>query len=217
MQTAESLLVLAATLIEDVDGRGAGAVRDGPKDESLAKLLLWLRRWKKGDFGAEGQGRRAGGGRLEVVSRLGEILWLDVLDEHLDEIDLGWLAGGRRSKKASHAEGEAKLVNIHMDEPFDGEVGGRVEDWLEANLTGDKAMSTARIYAGAWSKWKAWVARQGLISEYLPTGKDKVQENENKLLSYLGYLGWLGVSASSMKQAASRVCLERRTRAGRSW
>ena len=63
VHTAQTLLTTAGMMVgvaKDADGEGrAGAVRDGPEDESLARLLLWLRKWKKGEFGDEG--RRAGG------------------------------------------------------------------------------------------------------------------------------------------------------------
>ena len=66
LHTAQTLLTMAGLVMgmvrEDVEKVAkAGAVRDGSQDESLARLLLWLRRWKKGDFGWEGQDRKAGG------------------------------------------------------------------------------------------------------------------------------------------------------------
>eukprot|EP00438_Fugacium_kawagutii_P014165 Skav213278 [mRNA] locus=scaffold2944:132640:149231:+ [translate_table: standard] len=111
VQTAENLLVCAAMMMKAGRERNAGAIKDGPRDESLAKLLLWLRRWKRGDYGPEGQSRRAGGGLREAVSRLGEALWLDVFEEHLGEMDGSRLAGGRRAK-ASTVAAESRLVGL---------------------------------------------------------------------------------------------------------
>lgn len=196
IQTAENLLVFAAVMVEEGQEKRAGAVKDGPKDESLAKLLIWLRQWKRGDYGTEGMERKAGGKDSLMVSRMGECLWMDTLEELYVEFDSGRVAGGRRSKKTTIAEAEANLVAIQVNDPFDGEVAGRVDEWLEANMTGDKAASTAKIYAGAWNKWKAWATRQGMISEYLPVSKEKIQENETRLLNYLGYLGWLSRPSS---------------------
>ena len=60
-RTAETLLAVAAAVACDKGVLRAGAIRDGRSDESLAKLLLWLRRWKQGEFGREGQTRKVGG------------------------------------------------------------------------------------------------------------------------------------------------------------
>ena len=73
MQTAQTLLVAAASLYRGdpvSTGEKAGAVRDF-QDESLAKLLLWLRRWKKGDFGRDrgAEERRAGGATIQCVQK----------------------------------------------------------------------------------------------------------------------------------------------------
>jgi hypothetical protein len=87
---------------------------------------------------------------------------------------------------------------------FDGDVHGKVEDWLEANLCGDKAESTAKAYAGAWSKWCIWTERQQWPSHYLNPKEDKL-ENENKILAFLGYLGWLNFSSASLKQAVFAI------------
>eukprot|EP00435_Cladocopium_sp_Y103_P075122 s366_g54.t1 len=64
---------------------------------------------------------------------------------------------------------------------------------------GDKSQATERAYAGAWAKWKAWARRQQWVSEYLDRSEDAV-ERENKLLAYVGYLGWLGASVNTIRQ-----------------
>ena len=204
IHTAQTLLTMAGLMIgvakESEEDSRAGAVRDGPQDESLARLLLWLRRWKKGEFGDDG--RRAGGHRVEVVWFWGETLWCDALD---DLCDL-WLvddvkAGGRRKKESAEERlGQSSVNGQPCLHPFDGDVKGRIEDWLEANMTGDKAESTTRAYASMWQKWTAWARSQGWLTPYLNPNDPKLS-NENKMLGFLGYLGWLGSSAASMKQA----------------
>ena len=204
VQTAQTLLTLAGLIAEvagdAVDDGRAGAVRDGAQDESLARLLWWLRKWKRGEFGCEG--RRAGGSAVELVWFWGETLWCDALDDlqridYEDEIR----AGGRRKKEnAVEKIGQTSIVG-HLDpQPFDGDVKGRVDDWLEANMTGDKAESTTRAYASMWQRWAAWAQRQQWYTPYLNPNDPKLT-NENKMLGFLGYLGWLGSSAASMKQA----------------
>ena len=200
VRTAESLLTAAALVACEMGGqRDAGAIRDGPNDESLARLLLWLRRWKSGDFGKEGH--RKAGGRLRTISLLGEALWLEALEEE-DDGDERY-AGGRR-KKAEVVGAEAHLIGQGMNLPFDGDVVGRVEDWLEANMMGDKAESTVRAYQGMWNKWCAWAERQQWDTPYLAPKEDKL-EKENKILAFLGYMGWLNFSSASLKQAVSAI------------
>ena len=204
VQTAQTLLTLAGLMAEvvgdETSGGRAGAVRDGAQDESLARLLWWLRKWKQGEFGREG--RLAGGSVTELVWCWGETLWCDALDdlqrmEYEDEIR----AGGRRKKEDAAVKiGQANVVG-HLDpQPFDGDVKGRIDDWLEANMTGDKAESTTRAYASMWQRWSAWAQRQQWYTPYLNPNDPKLT-NENKMLGFLGYLGWLGSSAASMKQA----------------
>lgn len=134
------------------------------------------------------------------VSRHGEAMWVEALDdEHMYE-EIGWKAGGRKPRCAVKQAAEANLVSGRHGQPFDGDIAGKVEDWLEANLSGDKAESTARAYAGMWAKWSAWAERQGWVSPYLHPKEDKI-EKENKILAFLGYLGWLSFSSASLKQA----------------
>ncbi|CAK9050617.1 Tyr recombinase domain-containing protein [Durusdinium trenchii] len=111
-RTAQSLLFAAAKVVtehvreQSADEGRAGAVRDGPEDESLAKLLLWLRKWRTGEFGRGLISRRAGGVGAEtlagmkenaqVVWRWGESLWLEALEE-LEEF-AGRSASWRASK-----------------------------------------------------------------------------------------------------------------------
>ena len=204
VRTAETLLTaLAITAVGGGgDARLAGAIRDGPLDESLARLLIWLRKWKRGDFGPDGLEGKAGGGNRLVVCRYGESLWLEALEDEVNFND--WKAGGRRRRGAEEAKAEGRLVIPDVVNPFDGDVVGRVEDWLEANLTGDKAESTACAYAGMWAKWCAWARRKQWETEYLCPKEDKI-DKENKLLAFLGYLGWLNFSSASLKQAVFAI------------
>ena len=204
IHTAQTLLAVAGLMVgtgcKAEEGSRAGAIRDGPQDESLARLLLWLRRWKKGEFGDEG--RRAGGSKWEVVWCWGETLWCDALDDlQRLVVEDEMKAGGRRKKESAEERlGQASVNCQHFLQPFDGDVKGRVDDWLEANMTGDKAESTAKAYASMWQRWMAWAQRQQWLTPYLDPNEKKLT-NENRMLGFLGYLGWLGSSAASMKQA----------------
>eukprot|EP00435_Cladocopium_sp_Y103_P045096 s974_g12.t2 len=174
----------------------AGAAADETGADALAQILIWLRRWRRGDFGKPTDGRRAGGGsEFAPVCRWAESWWIGMLEpleteeEHHDRY-----AGGRRRKSPQEiAEQVAKGIvdNVGLQiRPFSGEVSERVEEWLEENMTGDKSAATERAYAGAWSKWCAWARRKGWLSEYLSRGEDVVSR-ENKILSYVGtWDGW---------------------------
>ncbi len=71
-------------------------------------------------------------------------------------------------------------------------------------MTGPKASSTERAYAGAWAKWKAWAKRQGWEPEYFNRKGDPL-ENENQVRAFIGYLGWLGGAATTLKQAVFAI------------
>ncbi|CAK9031018.1 unnamed protein product [Durusdinium trenchii] len=217
IQVASGLLVMAGALVEfgEILGEGtkAGAIGNEPYDLSMAKLLAWLR--KLGDtFG--GDGRAGGGQSTRPVSRLGEALWLSCFDRDLDTEDMPEVtlkeyfgdtsAGGRRPKSTKPAQlpADQHVLLEPRKIPFDGSVQTHVEEWLEENIAGSKATSTLRMYQSAWGKWEAWAARQGWPSCYLNVRGDKL-ENEDKLLAFLGHLGWLGTTAASIKQALFAV------------
>lgn len=193
--------------IEETVNR-AGMCRETEGPESLAQILVWLRRWKRGEFG-----RKAGGGDQEgevyYVNRWTEAWWISMLgdsdssSEEEQPEEERW-AGGRRPKQTAEEIAEKVssqfVANVGLAiRPFCGEVGERVEEWLEENLHGDKAPATEKAYAGAWSRWRAWAKRQQWPSEYLDRSEDAVQR-ENKLLAYVGYLGWLGASVNTIRQ-----------------
>ena len=166
VQTAQTLLVAATSLYRG-GGRSnnekAGAVRDF-QDESLARLLLWLRRWRKGDFGRDrgAEERRAGGNAVNCVSRYAEAMWIEAMDELENYIFVEIYAGGRRKRANAEEERGNSLVGQQVCEmlPFDGGVSLRIDEWLEANMQGDKAESTSKQYHSSWQKWVAWARRQ---------------------------------------------------------
>lgn len=206
-QTAANLMAGAGALVGKViemEARRAGASPDQAGADALAQILIWLRRWRRGDFGRACDGRRAGGADEAVqVYRWVEAWWIGMLEAEDSEDENDRKAGGRRKTTQEMAESIAKKVVDGLGlqvRPFSGEVGERVEEWLEENMTGDKSAATERAYAGAWSKWCAWARRQGWLTEYL-NKQEEIVSRENKLLAYVGYLGWLGCSVNTIRQA----------------
>ena len=203
--TASTLVLLGAILVNEqvkaVEEKKAGACRDQEGAEAMTKLLLWLRRWKRNEFGEEGvPTRRAGGTSMRHVTRLGDELWWRALKDY--ERDEDRYAGKRKGRLIQKEEIEGKAFLSEEKErrlPFDGQVGLHLEEWLEHNLTGDLATSTEKMYKGAWSRWQVWARRHGWESELLnPTGSKL--ENEDRLLGFLAYVGWVGGSAATVKQ-----------------
>ena len=120
LRTAESLLTWAATTVCGRPAQTAGAIRDGPEDESLARLLIWLRKWKQGDFGWEDQLRKAGGQNLSIVSRLGKQCGLrswtrkrTTLRETNARLEEGE-DGRHSSRKLRQSSSPARLVPVLM-------------------------------------------------------------------------------------------------------
>ena len=223
LQVASNLLVMAGALVEFgeilEDDHNAGALGYEPYDLSMAKLLAWLRKWKWRHFGAGdlhgGDGRAGGDIHKRMVSRAGEALWVWCLEieseENRDESETvetfrDTSAGGRRPKltKPAHLPAGQHVLLEPRKVPFDGAIQTQVEEWLEENIAGSKATSTLRMYRSAWEKWEAWATRQRWPSCYLDVKGDKLA-NEDKLLAFLGYLGWLGSTAASIKQALFAV------------
>ena len=211
-ETAMALVLMAGYVTAAGDRGVAGVCKDILGDENLSKVLSWLLKWRRGllprshDSGAgaggHGEDHRCGSDRgLErVVWR-----WLE------DDEDRGGRAGGRRSHhkdgkdKVHEAIGNATVLDqFGLCRPFNGGVGALVEEWIEDNLCGYLADSTAKQYAGVYGKWRAWARRQGWHSEFLDKGFP-AEDNEEKLLGFLGYLGWLGASAATIKQAVFAV------------
>ena len=129
-----------------------------------------------------------------------ELWWRALKEQESDEYDR--YAGKRRGRLVKREEIEGKAF-IQEDEekklPFDGKVGVHLEEWLEHNLTGDLAESTEKMYKGAWYWWQAWAKRHGWESDLLSPSRPKL-ENEDRLLGFLAYVGWVGGSAATVKQ-----------------
>ena len=206
VKTASTLLLCAGHIVETKIGEAAahaGGCREQEGPEALAQILVWLRKWRRGEFG------RYAGGHVDsfedrVVYRWAEAWWLSMMEDSEDEIETR--RAGRRKKKVEPSEVAEKVsrqfvttVGLQV-RPFHGEVRERIDEWLEENMCGDKAPATEKAYASAWTKWQAWARRQGWLSEFLDRNQDVV-ERENRLLGYVGYLGWLGASANTIRQA----------------
>eukprot|EP00435_Cladocopium_sp_Y103_P028921 s3298_g7.t1 len=217
--TAANLLVLAGHLIVNrmeeavLSVARAGMCPDEVGADALAQMLVWFRKWKRGDlqravpFYASME-TRAGGARQEDrhVWRWPEAWWWSVFADEEDsgeDYELPRKAGAKRKKtpeEVAETVGSQVVGQLGLAiAPFQGEVKDRVEEWLEENLAGDKSQATEKAYMSAWQKWCAWARRQEWTSEYLNRQEDPV-EQENKVLAYVGYLGWLGASPNTIRQ-----------------
>ncbi|CAK9112938.1 Uncharacterized protein SCF082_LOCUS52360, partial [Durusdinium trenchii] len=134
LRTAQALLFAAAKILTKElaqQGTRAGAVRDGPEDESLARLLVWLRKWRLGEFGRGLASRKAGGAdsmeettssSSRTVWRWGESLWQDALEElEMRAAEDGRAGGRKNAKKADQSLGNSRLDDSRERKlPFDG-------------------------------------------------------------------------------------------------
>ena len=202
-RTALGLLSVAAEIAgKEASEYKAGMCFDVEDYKSLGQMLVWLRRWRRGDFARAPPWRRAGGAEKRVAWLWGEDLWIQALEEAEEEyVDK---AAGRRSNAEAQRRAAEKVVDLQPGLVGDLNVQAQVEEWLEGHMDGDKAKSTKRAYQAAWEKWTDWARRQGWLSPYL-NYKDDAILNENKLLGYLGYLGWLGTSVASLKLAVFAI------------
>ena len=168
---------------------------DAEDVKSLGLLLSWLRKWRRGDFSRAEADRKAGGVEERRKAWLwGEDLWLGALDEEACEFGVGMKAGGR-SKSPRATEAEVRRV-VELRPGLSGD--------LNVQTDGDKAQSTKKAYYSAWEKWGNWSREQKWLTPYLSYKTDP-GENENKLLGYLGYLGWFGTSVVILKQAVFAI------------
>lgn len=110
-------------------------------------------------------------------------MWLEAMELE-NYVMVSWHAGGRKKRADANEERGNSLVRNEVGAllPFDGGVTLRVDEWLEANMHGDKAESTSRAYQSSWQKWVAWA-----------------------LLAFLGYMGWLGASPATMRQTLASI------------
>eukprot|EP00435_Cladocopium_sp_Y103_P066762 s1381_g29.t1 len=182
--TAANLLVVAGHLMANRmesflrDDVKAGMCADEVGAEALAQMLVWFRRWRRG---------------MEMARGLDE-------EDSQDEDELPRKAGAKRKKtpeEVAEKVGTQVIGQIGLAVlPFHGDVKDRVDEWLEENLAGDKSQ---KAYDSAWQKWCAWARRQEWSDEFLNRHEDPV-EQENKVLAYVGYLGWLGASPNTIRQ-----------------
>ena len=218
VQTATNLLAMAGKILCDQMGMEftdtkAGMCTDGEGGDALAQLLLWLKRWRRGELPRNVPSyvnAKAGGRdyvRVRKVWRWPEAWWWAQVEmESSDEEAVAYVRKGGGKKKRKEPEEIAEIVSQQVVQqlgqpvaPFTGDVRERVDEWLEENLAGDKSQATEKAYASAWNKWIAWAKRQGWQDEFLHRAGDAV-ENENKVLAYVGYLGWLGASPNTIRQ-----------------
>ena len=191
-------LVLLGAVVELLQkNQKAGMCYDKEDYKTLGQLVAWLRRWRQGELSRAEPDRRAGGVEHRVAWFWGEELWILGMDEEECE------TGGRHSRAKAEEKHAEKFVKLGTELQGDLDVQSQVEDWLEQHMSGDKAASTQKAYKAAWEKWCDWSKRQGWLSPFLSNSSDAetAVANENKVLGFVGYLGWLGTSVASLKQA----------------
>ena len=152
--TAEALVLMAGYICNRDDDRAAGGL-DDYDDLNMAKLLKWLGQWKRGLFARahpRSTSTRAGGHDLlglevneelyekRVVWRWAEALWAPSSD---DEAGLSptTRAGGRTKSRRGSSVDEALGAACCQEkegglQPFQGDVGTLVEEWIDENLCG---------------------------------------------------------------------------------
>ena len=198
-RTALALLGVAGELAtEELDSK-VGMCMDVEDYKSLSQILVWLRRWRRGEFGRADPDRRAGGAIKAIVWLWGEDLWLDALDQEETEEVHDRKAGGRRGKELAERRQSEKVVNLQPGLSGDLNVQAQVEEWLEEHMDGDKAKSTKRAYQSAWEKWCDWSRRQGWPTPYL-------SYKEDAGVTWATWDGWgLPVQRSSRRCSPSRM------------
>ena len=199
-RTALALLGALAEVLQE--NQRAGMCYDKEDHKTLGQLVAWLRRWRKGELSRAEPERKAGGVEPRAVWFWGEELWILGLEEEEECVD-SRKAGGRHSRAKAEEKHAEKFVKLGTELQGDLDVQAQVEEWLEQHMSGDKAASTQKAYKAAWEKWCDWGKRQGWLSPFLNNAGDAeaMVANENKVLGFIGYLGWLGTSVASLKQA----------------
>ena len=151
-KTALSLLGAAAELfLVGENDQKAGMCFDIEDGKSLGSLLVWLRRWRRGDYGRAAADRKAGGSEKRQVWLWGEGLWLDALIYDGEDEEETKAGGRRKSTKAAQLEGQ-KVVELRPGLVGDLNIQDQVEEWLDEHMTGDKAESTQKAYNAAWQR-----------------------------------------------------------------
>ena len=152
-RTALSLLSVAAEMMDVQKGheKKAGMCWDFEDVKSLAQILRWLRRWRKGEYGRALPDRRAGGDEGQRVWLWGEDLWLHALETLPEEEDVK--AGGRRKAAEAGKKEAEKVIYLQPGIVGDMNIQAQIEEWLDDHMNGDKVPSTKRAYQAAWGKW----------------------------------------------------------------
>ncbi|CAK9114808.1 unnamed protein product [Durusdinium trenchii] len=201
IQTAANLVTMGGQILCELIAREAGELNPGKAGmmpdatgAEATQILLWLRRWKRGELrrsppSYEADTSRAGGGTGPPLRRLWRWSeawwWAQCMDE--EEEDDAYTLEFANEIKGSYAGGRTKAKTDPL----------KVAE--KENMTGDKSAATEKAYGGAWMKWCAWARRQGWPDEFLNRNVDPI-ENENRALAYVGYLGWLGASPNTIRQ-----------------
>ena len=213
-QVASALVVMAGFIVGNVEAETrAGGCGDRLSDEQLTKILSWLHRWRRGLLPRghpSDHGRRAGGGEghgdplhfghPRVVRRWLEAAWLADSSDSESEGDFqvehraGKVATrrGKGSRGAEEAVAVAQLDDLLM------------EALEHALKSGSSKTSPGTSRRAPRSSRRAWAKRHGWITEFLDKA-NLPEENEEKLLRFLGYLGWLGCSVATLKQAVFAI------------
>ena len=152
VHTAANLLAVVGYIVVcmQAQSRRAGMGVDIEGAKAMSQILLWLRRWRRGEMR-----RRApayAGGRTRCVYLWVEAWWFEHFDEDEDREECT-RAGGRKRKVEDVVASVAVAKELTPPRPFRGDVGDRVEEWVEEHLAGDKASSTEKAYQGSWTKW----------------------------------------------------------------
>ena len=114
-------------------------------------------------------------------------------------------AGGRRKlPMAARAVAAAHLVGTRPRQPpitSLTDVGAEVEEHVAQKMSSGLARGTAYSYQKAWDHWCWWAKQHGWATPYLwgETRAEKV-EDEVKMLSFAGFLAWLGHSPGTVRQ-----------------
>ena len=76
--------------------------------------------------------------------------------------------------------------------PIEVEVLGSVQEWVHRKLAGGLAHSTKTSYSESWAKWLWWCNRRGISPLLEGETRQHVHEDEEEILRFIGFLGWLG-------------------------
>ena len=95
----------------------AGMCRDDEGPKALAPVLLWLKRWKRGELPRNEPWRAGGTEEPSTVCRSVEAWWLECLGEDGEDDSITRRAGGRRRKTAEEVIASV-AVQLEEKEPL---------------------------------------------------------------------------------------------------